>query len=263
MDVSPSDRGWGYWQTPLSANFCQLADSWRTETSCWGKNIFEKSQSCCHHSKIAPCVLEGVLFVLFTSSRQMINDMGGWQWRERGSMNREKQEKERGRQTEWEQGAVGLKYPGVGGQQGQQRGSLCSPAGRIGSQTSTHNAWLTVDSRRLQRLKKSEACLAGLFVAQKFSYGHILSSDDGSVGEEQIRWGGGEDRASCCNAEVLEKTNLSRRAMCPSLSSLGQSQTSAGVWSQLQFVFFGLNHHWEAYFVVFSSTWTHKQLVEL
>ncbi len=44
-----------------------------------------------------------------------------------GSMNREKQEKERG-QTEEEQGVVGLKYPGVEGRQGQQRGSACRPS---------------------------------------------------------------------------------------------------------------------------------------
>lgn len=42
--------------------------------------------------KIAPCVLEGVLFVFFTTNRQMINDKGG------GA-------------TEQEKGVVGLKYP--------------------------------------------------------------------------------------------------------------------------------------------------------
>lgn len=39
-------------------------------------------------------------------------------------MNREK---EGGRQTDQEQGIVSLKYPGVGGGQGQQQGSPCSP----------------------------------------------------------------------------------------------------------------------------------------
>ena len=45
------------------------------------------------------------------------------QSRERGSTDREKQEKESRGQTEEEQGVVGLKYPGVGGRRAQQRGS--------------------------------------------------------------------------------------------------------------------------------------------
>lgn len=129
-----------------------------------------------------------------------------------GSMNREEQEKERG-QTEEEQGVVGLKYPVVGGRQGQQRGSLCRPS----AFTDQHRGMTYCREQEIAEAQKSEACLVGLFVEQKFSYRRTLSSNDGSVGEEQIRWGGGEDRASCCNTEVLRKTNLSRQAMCPAI----------------------------------------------
>lgn len=42
------------------------------------RNISEKLQSSCHHLKITPCVIEGVLLVFFfTSDRQMINDKAG------------------------------------------------------------------------------------------------------------------------------------------------------------------------------------------
>lgn len=60
---------------------------------------------------------------------------------------------------------------------------------------------------------------------------------------QRSRSDGEEDRASCCNAEVLEKTNLSRCAVLYN--------------DRL------LNRRWKAYFVVFGSTRTHKQLVDL
>lgn len=46
--------------------FTQLTGSWQTKKSPAGeRNISEKLQSCCHHLKITPCVLEGVLLVFF------------------------------------------------------------------------------------------------------------------------------------------------------------------------------------------------------
>lgn len=138
------------------------------ETTCCGWNFIQKLQSCCHHSKIAPCVLEGVLFCFFVlSQRQMINDS-----RRGGELAWEKQEES------WRagRGAECLKYLGVVRRQGQQQGSSCSHADGAFTNQRTHNAWLTVDRGGFQRLKSVMLRLAVLFVEQKFSYGPYCHS---------------------------------------------------------------------------------------
>lgn len=52
----------------------------------------------------------------------------------------------------------------------------------LGSQTGTRNACGTGDSSGLKRLRKE----AELFVEQKLSYRHIMSSHDGSAEEQEV-----------------------------------------------------------------------------
>lgn len=146
MDVSPSDRGWGYTQTPPSANFCQLVDSWPIETSPLWMKYFRKFANVVAAARKKP-----PRFVGAPGFGPHLWRTDDW-WGSRGREDRGKNRK--GGREETEEELKGLKYPGAAGRRGQGQGSACLPAPFVGSQTGTRNAWLTGDSSRLKRLKK-------------------------------------------------------------------------------------------------------------
>lgn len=151
-------------------------------------------------------------------------------------------------QTEEEKEVVSLKYPGVGSRQGKQRGSPWSPwslADR--SQTSTHSAWLTADSRRLQGLKKVRLVWLGYLWSRN-------SATDTRCHPMMDQWkrsrsGGEEGRTGHLIAtQGWRKTNLSRQAMCPSVKPRTTLNFCCGLVGAAV-CFPALHHRWKAPFV--------------
>lgn len=83
---------------------------------------------------------------------------------------------------------------------------------------------------------------------EKFSYGHILSSNDGSVEEECIRWGGGEGWASCCNTG-FEENKPQPPGHVPGCQASDSPELLLVSDHSYSLFSLGLNHGWKAYFV--------------